>query len=237
MRRTAGLMWVVVAAISFSSLAAQEAGEGKSEKSVDKAKQKADEAWQVLFNGKDLKGWEPAKGFDYGEKANVSVEDGCLMLGTGNPAAGVRWTGQFPKTNYELRLEGKRAEGSDFFCGLTFPAGEGGATLILGGWGGWVVGLSCINGELAADNESCSVVEFKNDRWYRVRLRVTDERIQVWVDDERIVNVEREGRRFTVDSRMEPCMPLGIATWITKGALRDIRYRTLSNEELAGEKK
>ena len=37
--------------------------------------------------------------------------------------------------DYELRLEAKRVEGGDFFCGLTFPVGKEYCTLILGGWG------------------------------------------------------------------------------------------------------
>ena len=46
---------------------------------------------------------------------------------------GVTWTRDFPKSNYEIRLEAMRVEGSDFFCGLTFPYQKAHATLVLGG--------------------------------------------------------------------------------------------------------
>ena len=51
-----------------------------------------------------------------------------------------------PRTDYEIRFETRRIEGFDFFCGLTFPVGEKYLTLVLGGWDGNVVGLSCLDG-------------------------------------------------------------------------------------------
>ena len=62
------------------------------------------------------------------------------------PATGIRSTAVIPKSNYEIRLEAKRTDGNDFFCGLTFPVQEGFATLIVGGWGGGVTGISNIDG-------------------------------------------------------------------------------------------
>lgn len=186
--------------------------------------------WTALFDGQNLDGWEPAKGFAYRGHDALSIEDGCLMLPSGSPATGARWTGRFPRDNYELELEGKRVEGHDFFCGLSFPVGEGELTLILGGWGGWVVGLSCIDGVLAVDNQTCNVVEFQNDRWYRIRIRVTETSVVAWVDDRVVCDLERGDHRLSVTEEMAPCLPLGIATWYTTGAIRGIRYRELQVE-------
>ncbi len=81
--------------------------------------------WVPLFDGKSLQGWDIVKGYDYEEKGKVDVQDGCLVIGTGQPATGVRWTEKFPKMDYEIELEGKRVAGNDFFCGMSFPVGDG----------------------------------------------------------------------------------------------------------------
>ena len=39
----------------------------------------------------------------------------------------------------------------------------------------------------AAENEVITYREFEKERWYSVRLRVTDHTIEAWVDDEQIV--------------------------------------------------
>jgi hypothetical protein len=189
-----------------------------------------DSTWKSLFDGTKLEGWEAPKGFFYERQGKLALEDGALILPMGQPASGVRWTGQFPRTNYEVELEGKRVDGYDFFCGLSFPVGDGALTLILGGWGGTVVGLSSIDGYRAIDNETCNSVEFKNDRWYRIRVRVTDQEVIAWVDDKVVCEIKTTGRRLSVTDEMAPCLPLGIATWNTTGALRGIRYRQWSAE-------
>jgi len=102
--------------------------------------------WKSVFDGKSLQGWELAKGYDYEDQGKVEVADGCLVLQAGQPATGVRWTGAFPRSNYEVELEGQRVSGGDFFCGMSFPVGDNSLTLILGGWGGSICGLSCVDG-------------------------------------------------------------------------------------------
>ncbi len=187
----------------------------------------AADAWKSIFDGKSMKSWQVVKGIEYEDHGKVEVKDGCLLLGKGNPATGVRWTGKLPKNNYDITLEGKRTKGSDFFCGMSFPVDKGALTLILGGWGGWVVGLSNVDGERAIDNQTCEAVEFKNDRWYRIRVRVTTAKIEVWLDNAQVIDLDREDHKFNVTFEMEPCLPFGFATWETGSALRKIRYRTI----------
>ncbi len=186
--------------------------------------------WQTLFDGKSLTGWKSIekKDTDFEKHGKVFVKDGSMILEAGKPSTGVRWVGApLPKTDYELTLEGKRVAGDDFFCGLTFPVGDSGLTLILGGWSGWVVGLSCIDGLYALNNETCQKVEFEQNRWYRVRVRVTKPKVEVWLDGKKIIDLAKENHKFAVSEEMELCEELGVATWRTTGAIRAVRIRDL----------
>ena len=199
--------------------------------SAEKPKAAEGEAkWNDLFDGKTLKNWEVLAKFDFKNHGRVHVDDGCLVFDSGQPGTGVRFTGKLPQSDYEVSLESKRVEGGDFFCAMTFPVGDKALTLIMGGWGGWVVGLSCIDGYYAIDNETCQSVQFEQDRWYRVRLQVTKPKIQVWIDDKELITLETKDRKFNVSWEMEPCQPFGFATWYTKGAVRNVRYRLLGKE-------
>lgn len=187
--------------------------------------------WRMLFDGKSLEGWKKTK---FGGDGEVSVEDGNLILGMGFSMTGVTYTGDLPRTNYEVELEAKRVEGVDFFCGLTFPVQQSYCSFIVGGWAGGIVGLSSIDGRDASENETTRYMGFKNGQWYRIRVRVTDERIHAWIDDEKIVNQGIVGRKISTRSEVNLSQPFGLATWETKAAVRNIRIRELSHEE-AGE--
>ena len=185
---------------------------------------------KALFDGKTLKGWKPADFYSQGE---IAVENGELVIGAGQGGSGVTWTNEFPSTNYEVSLEAMRVDGSDFFCGMTFRVGEAPCTLILGGWGGGVVGLSSIDGLDASENSTSQYIRFENKKWYSVRLRVTDAAIRVWLDDRKIIDQARAGHKISIRWEMDPCRPFGLATWYTKAALRNIRLRALTAEEAA----
>jgi hypothetical protein len=118
-----------------------------------------------------------------------------------------------------------REVGNDFFCGLTFPVGEEFCSLILGGWGGGLVGLSSIDGHDASENDTTRFMSFKRGQWYQVRVQVTDREIRAWIDGSRIVEVEREGHRFSVRSEVRLSKPFGVATWMTRARLRDVKVR------------
>jgi hypothetical protein len=97
-----------------------------------------------------------------------------------------------------------------------------------------VCGLSCIDGRYAINNDTACGVEFKNNRWYKVRLKVTDKAIQVWVDDKQVIDLDTDGYKLSVSEEMKPCLPLGIATWKTTAAIRNVRYRQLPKEPKRG---
>jgi hypothetical protein len=188
----------------------------------------ARQQWTSLFDGKALGKWRVVEKYDFKRHGKVYVKEGCIILENGLPGTAIRWTGRFPRSDYEVAFEGRRVEGSDFFCGMTFPVGDSALTLILGGWGGPIVGLSSIDGEPAVENETCQYIDFQQGRWYRVRLRVTKPRIEVWLDQEKIIDLKTQGRELTIYWEVEPCLPFGVATWRTTGALRNIRLRPLA---------
>lgn len=177
----------------------------------------------ALLDATGLANWKVAEENDFEKHGPVEYRDGQLLLGQGKPGTAVRWKRDFPRSGYQVTLEAQRVAGDDFFCGLTFPVGDSYCSLILGGWGGGVTGLSNIDDMAAVENETTGYVKFEQDRWYRVRLRVTDERIAAWVDDEQIVDVARKDRKFSIWWEQEPVRPFGIATWNTAAALRKIR--------------
>jgi len=179
-----------------------------------------------LFDGKSLGQWAVT---DFGGQGDVYVKDGAIYLEMGNDMTGVNWTGPLVRMNYEITLEAMRVSGSDFFCGLTFPVAENPCSLILGGWGGGVCGLSNIDYYDAANNETTKFISFEDDKWYRVRLRVTPNRIQAWLDDEELVNIETTGRKIDIRPEVDLSQPLGIATWCTSGAIRNIYLRKLKD--------
>jgi hypothetical protein len=180
--------------------------------------------WKSLFDGKTLAGW---KAPEFGGEGKVYVENGTIVMETGSNMTGIVWTGEVVRNNYELSLEGMKLDGSDFFCTTTFPVGGDPCSLVVGGWGGGVVGLSNVDFHDASNNPTMKIMSFKEGQWYRVRIRVTDAAIEAWIDDEQAVNQPRKGRQFGIRSECDLCCPLGICTWATKGAVRNIRVRSL----------
>ncbi len=180
-----------------------------------------------LFDGRALGQWKIT---DFGGQGNVYVKDGSIFLEMGNDMTGVTWTGPLVRMDYEITLEAMRVAGSDFFCGLTFPVGDKPCSLVLGGWGGEVCGLSNIDYYDAADNETTQIISFENGRWYSVRLRVTPDRIEAWLDDEELVNIETTGRKIDIRPEVDLSQPLGVATWCTTGAVRNIHLRRLPDQ-------
>jgi hypothetical protein len=180
-----------------------------------------------LFDGKTLGQW---KATDFGGQGEVSVKDGAIYMAMGSYMTGITWTGPVVRMNYEITLEVMRVEGSDFFCGLTFPVGEKPCSLILGGWGGSLCGLSSIDHMDASENETTRMISFENGKWYRVRLRVVPDHIQAWLNDEALVDADITGKAIDIRIEVEESKPLGIATWNTAGAVRNIHLKKLPEE-------
>ncbi len=181
-------------------------------------------AWTSLFDGQSLGAW---KSVNFGGEGEVAVEDKRILFEFGDSLTGIVYTKAFPKQDYELRLEAMRVDGIDFFCGLTFPVAESHCSLIVGGWAGAVVGLSSIDGRDASENETTQYRKFDEGKWYRIRVRVTADRIQCWIDDQQVIDQDIRGRRIGTRAEVNLSQPLGIAAWQTKAAIRGIEFRRL----------
>jgi len=188
--------------------------------------------WRPMFDGRELGAWKPS---GFGGEGETAAVDGALEIGMGADLSGITWTGEFPRQRYELSLEAQRVDGNDFFCGLTFPVGDDPCTLIVGGWGGSVVGLSSIDGLDAARNDTTLYRSFETGRWYAIRVRVTPERIECCLDEEGIIDQPLAGHRLSIREEVSPSLPLGISTYATTARVRNLRWRPLPDPALHGE--
>jgi len=201
-------------------------GNKKKEKTAAYTKAEAIEEKDstYLFNGKNLDGWEIT---NFGPQGPVYVSGGSIILGMGEGCTGITWKGEFPETNYRVTLEAKRVSGNDFFCGMTFPVGKDPCTLIVGGWGGSVTGLSSINKMDASENETTKYMKFDTDRWYRICLTVREDTVKALIDDEVIVDFAKGNKMLTIRPEVDLSKPFGIASWYTMAALRNIKLEKI----------
>lgn len=176
-----------------------------------------------LFDRKSLTGWKVIKENDFKNHGTVAVTNDVIHIGKGQPAAGIKVAGDFPRINYEVAFEARRTEGNDFFCGVTFPIHDNYCSFIVGGWGGGVVGLSNIDTMAAVENDTTRYLEVKDNQWYTIRLRVTEQRVIAWIDGEEFANIEVANHKFDIWWEQEPVRPFGIASWNTSAEVRNIR--------------
>ena len=179
-----------------------------------------------LFDGESLAGWLQT---DFGGQVEAKVVDGEIVLDMGSPLAGINRNRdeKLPTSNYEISLEAKRTDGIDFFCGLTFPVQESYCTLIVAGWAGATVGLSCVDGLDASSNDTSCVMDLKDHRWYKIRLKVTDEAIVCWIDDEEVIRQELKGHEISIRPDVTACRPLGLCAFESAVAYRNIVLKQL----------
>jgi hypothetical protein len=139
-----------------------------------------------------------------------------------------------PTTNYEITLEAKRLQGVDFFVGLTFPVGDlkTCATLVCGGWGGSVTGISCIDGFDASDNNTSSYQRYKDDEWYAIKLRVTPDNLSAWLGEKQIIDEDIKDKKISVRSGpIESYLPLSLTTFNTTAAIRNIKLTPIAEKK------
>lgn len=192
----------------------------------------AKENWQSLFDGETMAGWTTPV---YGGDGEVDVHEGNIVIGRGEMMTGIRCEKGIPTVNYELRYEARRTGGYDFFAACTFPVKESYCTFINGGWGGGLTGLSSVDGRDASENLTSSYFTYKENTWYRFRIQVTDNKIQVWLTpqdkegnweaEQSVVELETKDRTLSTRYEMDRYKPLGFCTWNSEGQLRKIEYR------------
>lgn len=178
--------------------------------------------WVALFDGESLDGWQAT---NFGGEGPIVVADGALELDFGSPLTGLTWTGTPPAGDYDLEVVAARVDGTDFFCGLTFPVRDAHLTLVLGGWGGSLCGLSSLDGEDAANNDSQRLFRFENGRDYRVQVQVRRDVVDVLLDDAPFLHVPIAGRALSLRPEVELSRPLGLASFSTRSRVRTLRWR------------
>lgn len=186
----------------------------------------AADGWKSLFDG-TLTNWKNA---DFAGGVEPRIKDKALVVPAGGTLSGAVYTGETPKMNYEVRFEAMRLDGSDFFVGLTFPYGDSHASLIVGGWGGGLIGISSLDDQDAANNETASTRNFESLRWYKVRLVVKPDKIEAWIDDDQVVDVETTGRKVSTRFDIDESKPFGLCTFQTTAAYKDIQVRSLAKK-------
>lgn len=188
--------------------------------------------WKSLFDGKTLDGW---KSIEFGGEGEVSVKDGKIVMERGSDITGIVYSGAaLPKVNYELAWQAQRIDGLDFFSGLVFPYKDDYCSFVVGGWGGGVVGLSSVDGNYANENNTGSNEVFKQDQWYRLRLRVGDNFVRAWIDDRNVVDLDLTGHKLSLHPALDLAKPLGISCFATVSGLKDLYFRELTAEEVDG---
>lgn len=217
-----------VAAILFCLIYMQGCSERKNPPKTKSAVIQETLDTSLLFDGKSLEGWEIT---NFGPQGPVYVSGNEIILGMGDGCTGITWKRAFPRTLYEVTLDAKRVAGNDFFCGITFPVGKSPCTLIVGGWGGATVGLSSIDGKDASENETTRIISFEKDRWYHIRLIVTDKFIKSWIDTVKVIDFTIGIKKLSIRPEVDLSRPFGIASWTTTAAIRNIRLSRLDRTD------
>lgn len=180
--------------------------------------------WEVLFDGRDLSAWKAGV---FGEFPEFDLAEDGVVIPQGVPLAGLTYQGTPPTPPFEAVFDVTKEFGADFFFSVTFPVRGEHLTLVLGGWGGVVCGLSCLDGEDASGNDTRTLKNFPDGSRYRVTLAVTDERVRVGLDGEPLIDADLRGRELELRPEVDPSVPFGVATFATQSILHGVSVRQL----------
>ena len=147
------------------------------------------DGWTILFDGKTLGHW---KSTEFVNGGAVDVKDGAIANRRGQPMTGVVYKGpKLPTIDYEILL-GSQADGRPrlFLCTDVSRQGDRLAASSSPGGAETSPGLSSLNGSDASENPTTTSVKIENDRWYKMRVRTTAKKIEAWVDDEKVVEID-----------------------------------------------
>ena len=215
---------VAVFAVSCGSRGQRQPVAEEGVQSFELLEQIVPEGWVALMDGTTMSGWETVR---YGGEGEPYVRNGVMILprAVSGFMTGISWVGDsLPTNNYAIYYEARRVEGYDIFAGLSFPYGDSFATLIVGGWGGAICGLSSIDGRDASSNETTKMIHFKDEQWYPVYLRVAPDSIQAVIDTVKVVDISTAGKRIHLRGGTD-VNSLTFTTYLTTGEIRGLRIK------------
>lgn len=162
-----------------------------------------------------------------GGGANWLVEDGLLaQQGTG---ADVRLLfGQPDWTDYEITLDARKTGGDEGF--LVLLRARNAREFYWANLGGWGNAGHALERGIRGQERWGPVTprrpgRIQTDRWYRIRARCEGRRIQVWLDDELVID-------YTDDGRGPAAGRPGVGTWQTQAQFRAIKVVALDGRTL-----
>lgn len=166
------------------------------------------------------------------DEGGVTIKDGEITLQAGQPMTGARFdvwkSAELPRMRYSIEFEAMRVEGNDFFGTVTFPVDDAHVSLVIGGWGGTLVGISSIDDMDASENHTRGNAYFKNNEWHKVRIEVRDDDLRAWINDKLFVNVSTRGHKLGLrQGGIEKCAPFGFASYATHARVRGVIVRRL----------
>ncbi|MEP3479681.1 MAG: DUF1080 domain-containing protein [Fuerstiella sp.] len=216
-------------AVDASISVDQKTADVKAGSSLKKTKKGQDAAgWKPLFDKSSLKGWKVT---NYGGEGEATVTKSVLMIEQGVDLSGVTTTRKdLPADHYEVEFEARRTEGNDFFVGFTFPVRGSSCSLICGGWGGGICGISSIDMMDASENETTSYSAFNNGQWYKVKLKVDGDNIAAWMDGKSLLEVDLDDRKVDTRFEMDLSKPMGFSSYQSTAEIRNARYRLLKKK-------
>ena len=74
-------------------------------------------------------------------------------------------------------------------------------------------------------------MNFELNKWYGVALKVTQQKIEAWIDGAKIIDQELAGRKISIRPEVELSRPFGLASWRTRAGLRKIAVRKIDARE------
>ncbi len=131
-------------------------------------------------------------------------------------------------TDYEFTLEARKTGGQEGFLVLFRVAGDNDFYWVnLGGWGNQRHGLERgRSGEQRWHGVGKSVDgAIETGRWYRIKVRCEGRRVQVWLDEQSIID-------FTDNDLAHLRGRVGVGTWSTQAEFRNLQVTGLDGKRL-----
>ncbi len=167
------------------------------------------------------------RSFELNSAGQWSIEDDVVAQQGGG--VNNRWTFGDPAwTDYEYSLEARKTGGAEGFLVLFRVSGEADFYWAnLGGWGNRSHGLERgRTGEQRWHGVGQHVAgSIDRDRWYRIRVRCEGPHLEVFLDDQRIID-------FRDDQLAHLRGKVGVGTWATQAEYRNLKVATLDGQSL-----